>query len=548
MALGTRFAQAMADIRRYRRVYILTAVASFGGMLFGWDTGMIGGILTLASFQKSFALDKHSKNFSNLQGNIVSVLQAGCFFGALSSFFVSDKFGRRSALIIADAIFLLGSILQTCSGLQTRSLALLYVGRVVGGFGVGLISAVVPMYIGENANKEIRGRCIGTMQLFNVTGIMLSYFVNYGMGGRTSLGALQWRIPFALQMIPGVLLLLGLLFQNESPRWFVEKDKIEQAQRALSQIRQRSIQDPVLRKELDEIIEDYRGHSRLSFVQQLRIVFSSKPIFYRFSMAITLMFWQQWTGTNSVNYYSPQIFQSIGLASTSAGLFATGIYGVVKVVCTFLALVFATEQLGRKWSLIVGGIGQAFAMYYIGIQGAVAPNAGLTGSSYFAIVCVYLFVVFYSGGWGPIPFVLSAECAPNHVRSLIMAAALMTQWLFNFVIAKLTPILLADITYGTYLLFGTLCVLMVVYTVVCVPETKNVPLESIYLLFEGDILKGATADTWPSRARARKLQMHSVAVHEEDSSNRERSLDEEHGAVKPAATVKEHVEDVRHRS
>ena len=533
--------QMLDDIRQYRRVYILTAIASFGGMLFGWDTGMIGGILTLASFQKSFALDKHSKNFSNLQGNIVSVLQAGCFFGALSSFFVSDKFGRRTALLIADSIFLLGSVLQTCSGLHTKSLALLYVGRVVGGFGVGLISAVVPTYIGENANKEIRGRCIGTMQLFNVTGIMLSYFVNYGMGSRTSLGALQWRIPFALQMLPGLFLFIGLLFQNESPRWFVEKDKIPQAHQALSHVRQRTSQDPLLQQELDEIIEDFRIHNRLSFAQQLRIVVSSKSIFYQFSMAIILMFWQQWTGTNSINYYSPQIFQSIGLTSTSAGLFATGIYGVVKVVCTFLALVFATEQLGRKWSLIIGGAGQAFAMYYIGIQGAVAPHAGLTGSSYFAIVCVYIFVVFYSGGWGPIPFVLSAECSPNHVRSLIMAAALMTQWLFNFVIAKLTPIMLANITFGTYLLFGSCCVLMVLYTVFCVPETKNVPLESVFLLFEGNIVKGATADTWPSRARAKKLHAHSIAAEINDD---EREVDKVGEDTKSASAKRQHVEDV----
>ena len=469
---------------------------------------MIGGILTLPAFQKSFVLNKKSKDFSNLQGNIVSVLQAGCFFGAMFSFIVSDKFGRRTALLIADAIFIIGSVLQVCSGLHTTSLSLLYVGRAIGGFGVGLISAVVPSYVGENANKEIRGRCIGTMQLFNVTGIMLSYFVNYGISSHTSLGTLQWRIPFALQMLPGVLLFIGLLFQNESPRWLVEKNNIPEARRALSHVRAKSEDDPILLQELQEIIENFRGHERLSLMQQLRIVASSKSISYRFGMAIILMFWQQWTGTNSINYYSPQIFQSIGLTSTSAGLFATGIYGVVKVVCTALGLAFATEQLGRKWSLIIGGAGQAFAMYSIGIQGAVAPK-GLTDSSYYAIFCVYIFVVFYSFGWGPIPFVLSAECAPNHVRSLVLAVALMTQWLFNFIIAKITPIMLADITYGTYLLFGSCCVLMVVYTVLCVPETKNVPLESIHLLFEGHVIRGPTRDTFPSKARSKSLQAHS---------------------------------------
>ena len=536
MAPGIDFKGMIVDIRRYRKAYILTAVTSFGGMLFGWDTGMIGGILTLPAFQKSFALDKTSKDFSNLQGNIVSVLQAGCFFGAMSSFFISEKSGRRTALFIADAIFIIGSILQVCSGLKTTSLSLLYVGRVVGGFGVGLISAVVPSYIGENVNKEVRGRCIGTMQLFNVTGIMLSYFVNYGISSHKSLGALQWRIPFTLQMLPGVLLFIGLLFQNESPRWLVEQNNIPKAQRALSRVRAKPENDPILLQELQEIIEDFRMHQRLSFVQQFRIVASSKPIFYQFSMAIILMFCQQWTGTNSINYYSPQIFESIGLTSTSAGLFATGIYGVVKVVCTALGLAFATEQLGRKWSLLIGGAGQAFAMNYIGIQGAVVPHAGLTGSSYFAIVCVYLFVVFYSFGWGPIPFVLSAECAPNHVRSLILAAALMTQWLFNFVIAKLTPIMLADITYGTYLLFGSCCVLMVVYTVFCVPETKNVPLESVHLLFQGGIVRGATRDTLRSRTRAKELQAHSHVKERDARDAEERNL-------KSEGMARRHLED-----
>ena len=286
----------ITDIQRYRRAYQLTAVAAFGGMLFGWDTGMIGGILTLPAFQTSFALNKHSKSFSDLQGNIVSVLQAGCFFGAMSSFFISDKLGRRTALFIGDAIFILGSVLQVCSGLHTTSLSLLYVGRVIGGFGVGLISAVVPSYIGENANKEIRGRCIGTMQLFNVTGIMLSYFVNYGMSSHTSLGALQWRIPFALQMLPGVLLLVGLLFQNESPRWLVEKNNVPKACRALSRVRARTQDDPILLQELQEIIEDFRQNEQPSLSHQFNLIISSKPMLYRFSMAVMLMFWQQWTG------------------------------------------------------------------------------------------------------------------------------------------------------------------------------------------------------------------------------------------------------------
>ncbi|KAF1945721.1 MFS quinate transporter-like protein QutD [Clathrospora elynae] len=501
--------QVWSDIKTYRRAYFLTAVASFGGMLFGWDTGLIGGVLTMDAFQHSFNLDKNSSDFANLQGNIVSVLQAGCFFGALASFYVSDTFGRKAALISADVIFIIGSIVQTTCAIGTTSLTQLYVGRVIGGFGVGLISAVVPTYIGENAPKEIRGRCVGCMQLFNVTGICLSFFVNYGINLdiKSPTDSKKWRVPFALQMLPGIFLLVGILFQNESPRWLVEKNRIKDAAKALAYVRGKSVDDSEVIQELDEIVADFNGHEKMPMIAQLKAAFSGKRMIYRSSFVVLLMFWQQWTGTNSVNYYAPQIFKRIGLVGTSSGLFATGVYGIVKIVVTAIGLMAFTEQLGRKWSLIIGSIGQAFAMFYIGVNQAVHPPTGeLDGNSVFAIVCVYLFVVFYSFGWGPIPFVLASECSPNHVRSLLMAASLMVQWLFNFIIAKITPLMLDEITYGTFLLFGSLCIVMGIWTVFCVPETKGVRLESIGELFEGNIIRGCIQDTIPSRSRAKQLR------------------------------------------
>jgi SP family sugar:H+ symporter-like MFS transporter len=362
-------------------------------------------------------------------------------------------------------VFIIGSLIQTSCAINNTSLAQLYVGRVIGGFGVGLISAVVPTYIGENANKEIRGRCIGwfvtfwggncqsltlnSMQLFNVTGICLSFFVNYGINQQIrTLSSAKWRIPFALQMLPGSLLLVGIVFQNESPRWLVEKNRLKDAAKALATIRGKTVDNPDVIQELDEIVTDFQGHEKLPLAAQLKAACSNKPMFYRTSFAVILMFWQQWTGTNSINYYAPQIFQSIGLKGTSAGLFATGVYGIVKIVFTALGLMFATEQMGRKvshacflwrrimksqvtpayyifaqlltcvqWSLLIGAAGQAFAMFYIGVNQAVNPvhdGDTLTGNSIFAIISVYLFVVFYSFGWGPIPFVLSSECSPNH--------------------------------------------------------------------------------------------------------------------------------------
>lgn len=254
------------------------------------------------AFQHSFHLDKDSDDFANLQGNIVSVLQAGCFFGALASFYISDTFGRKRALIIADVIFIIGSIVQTL--IFGGNLTQLYVGRVIGGFGVGLISAVVPTYIGENAPKEIRGRCIGCMQLFNVTGICLAFFVNYGINLdiTSETNEAKWRIPFALQILPGAILLVGMLFMNESPRWLVEKNRITDAAKALATVRGKSVDDTDVVQELDEIIQDFNGHEKMPLIAQIRAAGSSKKMFYRTSFGVILMFWQQWTGTNSVSH------------------------------------------------------------------------------------------------------------------------------------------------------------------------------------------------------------------------------------------------------
>lgn len=219
------------------------------------------------------------------------------------------------------------------------------------------------------------------MQLFNVTGICLSFFVNYGINMQIkSLSSAKWRIPFALQMLPvssaclpcsdylthtkGALLLIGIIFQNESPRWLVEKNRLKDAGKALARVRGKAVDDESVIQELDEIITDFHGHEKLPLTAQLKASCSNKQMLYRSSFAIILMFWQQWTGTNrqvsaniggdtrlqcrSINYYAPQIFKSIGLTGTSSGLFATGIYGVVKIVVTALGLMFATEQMGRK--------------------------------------------------------------------------------------------------------------------------------------------------------------------------------------------------------
>ncbi|KAG9077513.1 hypothetical protein FS749_010597, partial [Ceratobasidium sp. UAMH 11750] len=392
---------------------------------------------------------------------------------------------------------------------QSAGLSQLYAGRVIGGFGVGLSSSVIPTYISECAPREIRGRLAGMYQLMNVTGIMLSFWTNYGLQSnmRPETNPWIWRTAFILQMLPGVIMTVGMVTQPESPRYLVQRGNTEEAARSLGRLRGRPADDPAVRGVLAEIVTDFEGKHQLSLWKQGKASFADGKTFYRVFIALIVMFFQQWTGTNSINIYSPEIFASLGITGTSSGLFATGIYGVVKVVCTALGLMFAMEQFGRKISLIVGGLIQALSMYYIGIFQAVHTSSEVVAGSYVAIVFVYVFVVGYSFGWGSVPWAVMAECAPNHLRSLAMALGLMTNWLFNFVIAKITPTLLATIGYGTFILFGSCSVLMILWTIFFLPETKGISLEHIHEVFEEPILKRSLADMRPSRARARRAEV-----------------------------------------
>ncbi|KAG9104649.1 hypothetical protein FRC06_000413 [Ceratobasidium sp. 370] len=505
----------IAGVREHKHAYIMAAWASMGGMYFGWDSGLIGGILSEKAFQVSFGLDKaeSAQALAALKGNIVSVLQAGCFFGAASSLYLPDRIGRRNSLLLATFIFFIGSIIQsttlTRGQSQSAGLGQLYAGRVIGGFGVGLSSSVIPTYISECAPREIRGRLAGMYQLMNVTGIMLSFWTNYGLQSnmKPETNPWIWRTAFILQMLPGIIMTVGMVTQPESPRYLVQRGNIEEAARSLGRLRGRPADDPAVRGVLAEIIADFEGKHQMSLWQQGKASFVDSKTFYRVFIALIVMFFQQWTGTNSINIYSPEIFKSLGITGTSSGLFATGIYGVVKVVCTGLGLMFAMEQAGRKISLIVGGLIQAFSMYYIGIFQAVHTSSEVVAGSYVAIVFVYIFVVGYSFGWGSVPWAVMAECAPNHLRSLAMALGLMTNWLFNFVIAKITPTLLATIGYGTFILFGSCSILMVLWTIFFLPETKGISLEHIHEVFEEPIMKRSLADMRPSRARARRAEV-----------------------------------------
>ncbi|OJJ59355.1 hypothetical protein ASPSYDRAFT_56960 [Aspergillus sydowii CBS 593.65] len=472
------------------RVYALACSACFGGMLFGMETGIIGGVLTMKPFQDKYGLDPNNEEAeANLSANIVSTLQAGCFFGALAASWVADKFGRKLGLMTASFVAILGVIMQVAA---SGHLEAMYIGRLLCGIGVGFASMVNPLYVSENAPRAIRGGLTGLYQLFITMGIMLAFWINYGSLLHIS-GTAQYLVPLAMQALPAVLLLIGMLLCNESPRWLAKQDRWEEARATLCRVRNLPASHPYVENEYQDIVRQLEFERQLiggsGFIDLLKEMWLIAGNRKRALISIWLMVMQQLTGTNAINYYAPQIFNNLGITGSANGLFATGVYGIVKVLGCACFLVFVADSLGRRRSLLWTSIAQGLTMLYIGLYVRIAPpveGEPVIPAGYVALVCIFLFAAAFQFGWGPVCWIYVSEIPTARLRGLNVSFAAATQWLFNFVVARAVPNMLATVGangYGTYIIFACFCFSMFVFVWFFIPETKGLSLEKMDELF-----------------------------------------------------------------
>lgn len=459
---------------------MLVLTASIGAVLFGYDTGFIGAAVTLPTFQKAFGFNED--NESQLSGNVVATLQAGCFFGVIMMAFITDKIGRRWSLIACGVVFELGAVLQTASH---GIIGVFYAGRVLSGLGVGAASMLTPTYISEMAPKRIRGRLLTCYGVMLFASIALSYWVDYACH-QTLTGDNQWLVPVGLQLVPGAGLALGMLPLPESSRWLVKKDQRELALRNLKYIRQADTEEVEILEEFAEICDSVEKELAQTSGVTIKEVFL--PGYRnRMFLAIMLMIWQQLSGTIAFTYYSTLFFKAVGMNGESASLFATGVYGIVKTVFSLIWMLFFIDRVGRKWSLIGGGAVMAISLFAVAIiykytdpkEGAetVAPG------TYAMIVMIFVFCVGYSASWGPVPWTYAAEIFPNRIREYGVTAASAIQWAFNFMISKIVPIGVKTLGWKLFLMFGIFTCAAIVYTIIFVKETKGLGLEEMDALF-----------------------------------------------------------------
>ncbi|KAJ6787111.1 hypothetical protein PWT90_09307 [Aphanocladium album] len=496
------------------RVLALVCAACFGGMLFGWDTGAIGGILHMPATQERFGfLNKSDKAKANQEQNIVSTLQAGCFLACFFTGWAADKFGRRLALIGAGVLTVIGVVFQAASAAR-GTLAVMYVGRFVAGLGCGAASALTPIYVSECAPRAIRGGLTAFYQLFNVFGIMVAFWVNYGCLLHVPAPA-RYVIPLSLQSLPAILLIVGMFLCPESPRWLAKEDNWEEATSTLARLRDLPPTDEYVQAEIQEMADQLEierrltgGSSAMALFREMFLIPGNRK---RAIISIVLMICQQLTGVNAINYYAPQLFANLGMDATDSSLFATGIYGVVKVASCSVFLLFVADSLGRRRSLIATAGSQGIVLFIIGIYGRVQPpikGEPVTAFGYVAITCIYLWAASFQFGWGPACWILVSEIPTARLRALNVSIAAATQWLFNFVAARTVLTMqstMGKAGYGMYFMFGSFCFLMGLFVYFFVPETKGLSLEKMDELFgvteafhrkfDGDSENGGNAPT-----------------------------------------------------
>ncbi|MFO7976700.1 MAG: sugar porter family MFS transporter [Candidatus Hydrogenedentota bacterium] len=442
-------------------IYLLgiCLVATLGGLLFGYDTAVISG--AIGFLQARFDLGPAMKGWA------ASSALMGCILGVLIAGPVSDRLGRRRALILAAALFLI-SALGTAF---PRTLVEFVIFRVVGGIGVGIASMTSPMYIAEVSPRHIRGRMVSINQLAIVFGMLVVYFVNYyiSLQGNAAWNVARgWRWMFGSESLPALALLALLFFVPATPRWLVKQGRAVEARKILERIGGAGHAE----RELNEIAQMV-SHESESLAQLFRPGMRIVLV-----IGVVLAILQQVTGINVFLYYAPEIFKKLGSAASSA-LLQTIIVGGVNMAFTVIAI-WTVDKLGRKPLMIVGSSGMGVCLFALGYAAYARQIEA------WALVFVLGYIACFALSVGPVTWVILSEIFPTKIRGRAMAIATFCLWAANFVVSQTFPMMdenpwLVDrFNHGfPFWVYGLLCIVSVVFVWRFVPETKGRSLEEI---------------------------------------------------------------------
>ncbi|OBT81145.1 hypothetical protein VE02_10105, partial [Pseudogymnoascus sp. 03VT05] len=467
--------------------YVIASIlASFGAIVFGYDTGVIGPVTVMTQFADSFG------DFSETaHGAIVSAILIPAAITALFGGHLADSVGRVKAIALGAAIFGVGAALEA----GAAHIAMFVVGRGLAGVGEGFFLSTISVYVTEISPPRIRGLIGGIPQFFISFGLCAGYFVCYGSAN--ILSSLSWRLPFAIQSLVAFIFLVITFSLPESPRWLTSMGRKQDAAANWVKLE-------VLAEDREAIIEDTELTLHHTISRPTSVVVKSKinTLFAVFSptawrrttLGIFLNAAQQLSGIDGVLYYAPTLFLNAGLSSSSASFLASGVSALLIFATTIPAFLLA-DHWNRRTNILTGGSIQAMCMIIIGAlyaSGQVSPGSA---GAWTVIVLIYVFTIGFSGTWAVVIRVVTSEVQPAATRAAATSLAQATNWFVNFIVALTTPLFLARSAGGVYFMFGFSSVIAVVVCSMWMPETRGRNLEDI----EGNIngKKRETADQLP---------------------------------------------------
>lgn len=430
---------------------LVASVAALGGLLFGYDTGVISGAILFIT--KDFALP------SKVQAFTISVVLLGCIGGSAVAGAAADRIGRRWTLFGAGIIFFSGAIVSAF----TPNEAILLAGRFVVGIGIGFSSVVAPLYISEVAPASVRGALVSLYQFAITVGILAAYLADYALAP-----AAQWRWMLGLAVIPSVILMAGMIGMPESPRYLFKMERAVRARQSLVSIYRDAVAESA--EELS-ILESLRARSE--GLEALRRPEIRLALFIGIALAVL----QQITGINTVIYYGPQIFHMAGIGSATTSILAQSLVGTVNCGMTLVAIFFV-DRVGRKPLLYLGLTGMFLALATLAYAFAQPHLSGSLAA--IALGSMMVYVGCFAFSLGPIVWLLISEIFPLRVRALGMSVCTLANWVGNFLVSQFFLTMVERLGRPvTFWIYAALCVVTLLFVRAMVPETKQELLERI---------------------------------------------------------------------
>lgn len=444
----------------YFWLYVVAIVASLGGLLSGFDTGVISGALLFIN--QTWDLSDYT------QGFLVSSVLIGAVIGAGTNGILADMFGRKKIIIATAVIFIVGSVLCALA----PNIYVLILSRILVGLAVGIVNFIVPLYLSEVAPKQMRGTLVSLYQWAITAGILFSYVIN----GAFASAVYNWRWMLFAGVAPGIVLLVGMSFLGDTPRWLVSKNRDEEAKKIYRKIEPNENADVAV-AEIKETLKTEGGSDK-------KIRFK-KWMIMPFVVGIGIMFAQICTGINTIIYYAPTIFKIAGFDSNANAIYATAGIGLINFLMTIIAIFF-TDKLGRKPLLYVGLTGVMLSLLGLGCAFHFASILGAS-LKWVAVGSLAFYIICFAFSLGPVGWIIVSEVFPLKIRGLAMSLCTVANFAFNFFVVGSFPVLINRVGGAyTFWMFAFVSLLCIIFVYFFVPETKGISLEQI----ESNWIKG----------------------------------------------------------